>query len=120
MTIPSAVEDLTPAWFSQVLEVPVGAVDVLEADTGTTGRARVRLGTSADLPETLFVKLQPFVSEQRAFLRHVGMGVAEARLYAEIGNELPVRIPRVWHAEHDSADGSFVMVLEDIGSEVVQ
>ena len=114
MTIPSTVEDLTPAWFSQVLDVPVSAVDVLDAHSGTTGRARVRLCTSADLPETLFVKLQPFTPEQRAFVRHVGMGVAEARLYSQIGNELPVRIPHVWHADHDSSDGSFVMLLEDI------
>jgi thiamine kinase-like enzyme len=114
MSIPSSVEDLTPTWFSQVLNVAVSSVDILDAHSGTTGRALVRLGASADVPPTLFVKLQPFTSEQRAFLRHVGMGVAEARLYATIGNELPVRAPRVWHADYDSSDGSFIMVLEDL------
>ena len=44
----------------------------------------------------------------------VGMGVAEARLYASVGKELPVRIPRVWHSEFDETDGSFIMVLEDL------
>ena len=62
----------------------------------------------------MFVKLQPFVAEQRKFLRQIGLGVAEARLYAEVGNELPVRAPRVWHSDYDESDGAFVMVLEDL------
>jgi len=113
LAIPADVADLTPAWFTRALGEPVRAVEVLDAHSGTTGRARVRLH-SANLPDTVFVKLQPFTPEQRAFLRQVGLGVAEARLYAELGDELPVRIPRVWHAAADQGDGSFVMVLEDL------
>lgn len=112
--IPNSVDDLTPEWFSQALGVPVSAVDILDAHSGTTGRALVQLTSRADIPSTMFTKLQPFTPEQRAFVRQVGMGIAEARLYAEIGNELPVRAPRVWHANHNAADGSFVMLLEDI------
>jgi aminoglycoside phosphotransferase (APT) family kinase protein len=66
------------------------------------------------VPDSVFVKLQPFTSEQRSFLRKVGLGVAEARLYEAVGAELPVRTPRVWHAAFDAAEGSFVMVLEDL------
>ncbi|WP_194163831.1 phosphotransferase family protein [Mycolicibacterium sp. P1-5] len=111
--IPASVDELTPSWFSEVLGEMVTAVEVLDAHSGTTGRARVRL-TSDSLPETVFVKLQPFTPEQQAFLRQVGLGVAEARLYAKLGTELPVRIPRVWYSGADEADGSFVMVLEDL------
>ncbi|KUH85174.1 MULTISPECIES: phosphotransferase [unclassified Mycobacterium] len=114
MRIPAGVEELTPDWFSEILHAPVDGVHVLDAHSGTTGRARVKLTSRGDVPDTLFVKLQPFVDEQRAFLRRIGLGVAEARLYAEVGNELPVRAPRVWHAGHDDSDGSFVMVLEDL------
>lgn len=113
LDIPADVGDLTPAWFSAALGESVHAVEVLDAHSGTTGRARVRV-SSAALPETLFVKLQPFTPEQRAFLRQVGLGVAEARLYARLGSELPVRIPRVWYSAADETDGSFVMVLEDL------
>lgn len=116
MTIPSAVDDLTPAWFSDILGVPVRGVHVLDAHSGTTGRARIGLNGHADLPASVFVKLQPFTAEQRRFLRRIGLGVAEARLYEKVGSELPVRIPRVWHAEGDAADGSFVMVLEDLAA----
>lgn len=111
--IPADVGDLTPAWLSAALGESVRAVEVLDAHSGTTGRARVRLHADG-LPETLFVKLQPFTPEQRAFLRQVGLGVAEARLYANLGRELPVRIPQVWYSAADESDGSFVMVLEDL------
>ena len=97
MTIPAAVEDLEPRWFSEVLGLPVTAVDVLDAHSGTTGRARVGLSGSSELPVSVFVKLQPFSPEQRSFLRKVGLGIAEARLYDAVGDDLPVRIPRVWH-----------------------
>jgi len=111
-TIPSTVSEITPAWLSAALDADVAAVEVLDAHSGTTGRARIGV-RGAGVPETLFVKLQPFEEDQRAFLRMVGLGVAEAKLYAAVGNELPVRVPRVWHSSFDDG-GSFVMVLEDL------
>src|SRR5207342_3648335 len=111
VTIPAGTDDLDAKWFGEVLDMPVTAVELLDAHSGTTGRARVRLTGGADVPSSVFVKLQPFTPEQRSFLRKVGLGVAEARLYGAVGTELPVRIPRVWHASCDPTDGSFVMVL---------
>ena len=116
MTIPAGVEDLTPEWFSQVLGEPVRSVDILDAHSGTTGRARLKLTGSDALPDTVFVKLQPFVAEQRKFLRQIGLGVAEARLYAAVGDELPVRAPRALHADYEVSEGTFVMVLEDLSA----
>jgi hypothetical protein len=114
MAIPASVDEITPAWLGEVLEADIAAVEVVDAHSGTTGRAKVRITTGADLPETLFVKLAPFDEEQRAFLSMVGLGVSEATFYAAVGNDLPVRSPKVWHAAHDAADDSFVMVLEDL------
>jgi aminoglycoside phosphotransferase (APT) family kinase protein len=64
----------------------------------------------------VFVKLQPFLPAQRQFLRATGLGVAEARLYAAVGNELPVRVPQVWHSSFDEEEAEFVMVLEDLAA----
>jgi aminoglycoside phosphotransferase (APT) family kinase protein len=61
----------------------------------------------------VFVKLAPFDADQRAFVAKQGMGVAEARFYAEIAADVPVRHPRPWYAAHDEA-GRYVMVLEDL------
>ena len=91
MSIPAAPADLTAEWFSEVLDLPVTAVEVLDAHSGTTGRARIRIVADAELPESLFVKLQPFDEEQRTFLAMIGLGVSEAKLYAAVGDELPVR-----------------------------
>lgn len=113
-SIPASVDEVTPDWLSEVLDAAVTAVEILDAHSGTTGRAKIRIQSDADLPETLFVKLQPFDEEQRAFLAMIGLGVSEAVLYAAVGDTLPVRSPKVWHASFDEADDSFIMVLEDL------
>ncbi len=86
----------------------------VDAHSGTTGRAKIGVRGAPDVPETLFVKLQPFDADQRGFLKLIGLGVSEAKLYRAIGAELPVRIPHVWHTDFDTTDGSFIMVLEDL------
>jgi aminoglycoside phosphotransferase (APT) family kinase protein len=114
--IPAQVSELTAGWFGQTLDCHVSAVEIIDAHSGTTGRARVRLTTGGAVPDTLFVKLQPFTQDQRELIRRVGLGVAEARVYANIGNELPVRVPRVWYSAYQPEDGAFVMVLEDLAA----
>jgi hypothetical protein len=114
MRIPIDVADLTPEWFSAVLGTDVKSVDVVESHSGTTGRAKVQLVSDGSLPDTLFCKLAPFDSKQRAFLNFTGIGVMEARFYESLGHEVPVRVPRCWHA---STDGdAYVMVLEDLNA----
>lgn len=113
MTIPAIIDEVTPEWLSEVLDTAVSSVEVVDAHSGTTGRARIAV-RGAGLPDTLFVKLQPFDADQRAFLEMIGLGVSEATFYAAVGDGLPVRSAKVWHAAHDGADGAFVMVLEDL------
>jgi hypothetical protein len=114
MPIPFSVEEITPAWLSEVLDTDVRGVEVLDAHSGTTGRARIAVTGASDVPSSLFVKLQPFDADQRAFLEMIGLGVSEAKLYRAVGGELPVRVPAVWHSSFDEGDGSFIMVLEDL------
>jgi hypothetical protein len=116
VSIPAEPAELTSSWFSEVLGATVTSAEVLDAHSGTTGRARVGLTGADGVPSSVFVKLQPFAPEQRKFLRQIGLGIAEARLYEAVGKELPVRIPQVWHAACDPSDGSFVMVLEDLAA----
>ena len=113
MTIPSTVDEITAVWLSEVLDTSVSAVEVVDAHSGTTGRAKIRI-EGAGLPETLFAKLRPFDDEQATFLSMIGLGVSEAQLYAAAGDQLPVRVPKVWHSSFDESDSSFIMVLEDL------
>jgi hypothetical protein len=114
MRIPIDVADLTPEWFSTVLGTDVSSATVVDSHSGTTGRAKVRLVSDGSVPDTLFCKLAPFDMKQRAFLQFTGIGVMEARFYESLGDEVPVRLPRCWHAStHDDA---YVMVLEDLNA----
>ena len=98
--IPLDVEQITADWLSDALGVAVDQVDVLDAHSGTTGRARLGL-TYADQsdadgrPASVFVKLAPFDPRQRKFVDMTGLGVAEARFYRDVAAEVPLRIPRV-------------------------
>jgi hypothetical protein len=76
--LPVDVDDLTPAWFSAVLQRDVRDVTVLDRSSGTTGRARVARHGEPGLPATVFVKLPPFDERQRALVDKTGMGVAES------------------------------------------
>jgi len=117
-TIPVEVDEVTASWMSEALGVPVASVDVLDAHSGTTGRARVGVtydGAAADggLPDSVFVKLAPFDPRQRKFVDMTGLGVAEAHFYRDVASQVPVRVPEVHFAATDD-DGRYVMVLEDL------
>jgi aminoglycoside phosphotransferase (APT) family kinase protein len=114
-TIPLDVADATPEWLSRALGATVVGVEVIDAHSGTTGRARLELryadGTHG--PAGVFLKLAPFDEQQRRFVDMVGLGIAEARFYRDVAGEVPVRVPHVHHAALDDT-GRYVMVLEDL------
>jgi Ser/Thr protein kinase RdoA (MazF antagonist) len=110
--IPVEVDEVTPAWLSDALGADVRTASVLDAHSGTTGRARLAIDGDGTLPPSLFVKLAPFDERQRRFVDAVGLGPAEARFYAELGATVPVRVPATLHAATDG--DRYVMVLEDL------
>jgi hypothetical protein len=116
--LPVDVDELTPQWFSAVLQRDVTDATVVDRSSGTTGRARVALRGEAGVPATVFVKLPPFDEMQRAFVAKIGMGVTEARFYRDLAADVPVRVPGVWFADADDDrdDGGYVMVLEDLAA----
>lgn len=111
---PPTVDDLTPAWFTSVLDREVTAAEVVDRSSGTTGRALVALHGDPGLPARVFVKLPPFHPRQRELVDKTGMGVTEARFYRDLAGKMPVRVPAVVFADTDGA--GYVMVLEDLGA----
>jgi Phosphotransferase enzyme family len=119
LPIPLDVADLSCDWLTYAVQgrapgAVVTAVTVVDAHSGTTGRARLAVTCDDDrVPATVFVKLAPFTQDRRAFVDQQGMGVAEARFYNEVAADVPVHTPDVFLSEHD-VEGRYIMVFEDL------
>jgi hypothetical protein len=95
---PDRPETISPAWLSEALAgslpgVEVARVEVVDRHSGTTGRARLRLGYASGPvgPATVFAKLPPFGDVQRQLVAKTDMGRREARFYEALAAEAPVR-----------------------------
>jgi len=121
LPIPQSPSDVSPAWLSEALAksspgVEVARVEVIDRHSGTTGRAKLRLDYAAGArgPETIFVKLPPFSEMQRRLVAATDMGRREARFYAELAAETPLRVPRCYFAAHGDQPTDYICVLEDL------
>lgn len=120
-SLPERVEAITPSWLSEAVAerfpgVVAEAVEVVDAHSGTTGRARLRVRWNAGAPlaEALFAKLAPTDPMQREMVISTGMGRRESRFYAELASDVGVRVPKpVWAGWNE--DGSrYFMLIEDL------
>lgn len=124
--LPESPEAITADWLTRALADAgayrggngprARAVEVVDAHSGTTGRARIRVTweAAAGLPSALFVKLPPTDPTSRAMVLETGMGRREARFYRRLAGEVPVRTPAA-HLSAWNEDGSrYVMLLEDL------
>ena len=119
--IPATVDELTVDWLCEAMAragLPgrARAIEVVDAHSGTTGRARLRVDwdESADLPTALFAKLRPTDPVSQAMVLETGMGRREATFYARLAREVPVRVPRPLLAEWSEDGSSYLMLLEDL------
>ena len=119
--LPARPDEITPAWLSEALSkslpgVEVARVAVIDRHSGTTGRAKLALDYASGTrgPATVFVKLPPFSEMQRKLVAATDMGRREARFYAELAAETPVRVPRCYFAAHGDEPTDYICVLEDI------
>lgn len=119
--LPSYPEEITPQWLSEALssageERRARSVEVVDAHSGTTGRARIRVTweNAGDAPEAIFVKLPPSDPTSREMVVATGMGRREAQFYRKLSAQVSVRVPEV-HWSVWSDDGtSYLMLLEDL------
>lgn len=91
-------------------------VEVVDAHSGTTGRARLAVqweGRDVPAPR-LFLKLPPTDPTSREMVITTGMGRREARFYADVAAHVPVRVPRALFAATNAEGSAYLMVLEDL------
>ena len=119
-SIPATPEQISSQWLSAALsaggrDCRARSVSVVDAHSGTTGRARLRVDwDAAELPAEIFVKLRPSDPTSQAMVVATGMGRREATFYSRLAGEVPVRVPRPFHADWNEDGSEYVMLLEDL------
>ena len=121
--LPGTPEQITADWLSGAVSAAhpgasAESVELVAAHSGTTGRAllRVAWGPGVALPERVFVKLPPSDATQRSMVDATDMGRREARFYAGLAQEVPVRVPgAIWSGWGDEPS-QYLMLLEDLAA----
>lgn len=119
--IPSSAEEIGAEWLSEVLSVRfpgavAASVEIIDAHSGTTGRARLRARweSNAGAPSAIFVKLAPTDPVQKEMVVSTGMGKREARFFDRLAEEIPVRVPApLWSGWNETGD-AYIMLIEDL------
>lgn len=122
-SIPAVAEELTPAWFQDVLrerhpDATVSGADVavISAGVGFVGIvARATLsysGESGEAPTELIVKLPSPDPGSRMIGVAFGLFEREVRFYSDIASECGMDVPGCYFAAYDAGTGSSVLVLE--------
>jgi hypothetical protein len=121
--VPAGPSDITAAWLGDALAsrypgVRVGAVEVAEVRqvTNTHAFLRVAYEEAQGAPARMFCKMLPLDPDRRTVLAASQMGPKEVLFYDRLAPHLPLRVPDVFVARHDPRDGSFVLLMEDLGA----
>ncbi|MGE2733971.1 phosphotransferase [Mycolicibacterium vaccae] len=110
--LPRTVADLDAGALSALIGRTVTSAAVLDADAGTSSRARLAL-IGDDVPATVFVKTAAATVATRLMGELGNLADTETRFYRQLAPEL-TGVPKVYGAEFDTATGRYVIVLEDL------
>jgi aminoglycoside phosphotransferase (APT) family kinase protein len=121
VTLPGTPAEITASWLTSALRTDRPAaratsVEVIGAHSGTTGRAMLRVAWAPDagLPERVFAKLPPSDATQRRMVDATDMGRREARFYAGLAQQVPVRVPAALWSGWGEDSSRYLMLLEDL------
>jgi hypothetical protein len=121
--VPTSIDAITPAWWTDVLcaDVPgaeVTAHSLVSASKGTHQRHRFALsyndaGHAAGLPTAVFTKTLPTLVT-RMMGGYNGTSRAEGRFFMRIRPDMEIETPTGYHAAFDRTTLAGINVLEDI------
>lgn len=120
--IPETLDEITKDWLSAAMqEISPGikaiAVEVIDAHSGTTGRARLKVSwEGGDLPAHIFAKFPPTDEFQRMLSIDTGMGMREAHFYQTLAKDVPVRVPRPLLSKFRDDGQAYIMLIEDLAT----
>ncbi|MFT4796851.1 MAG: hypothetical protein ACJAYE_000582 [Candidatus Azotimanducaceae bacterium] len=122
MMIPATINDVTPAWLGEVLNLEVAGISVEQIGQGVGLMGDIycvaletgALETGVDSLKSVVVKLPSSFEGNRTQGVALGMFDAEVKFYSELAQQATVGMPRVYHAEIIEGTADFVIVMEDL------
>jgi aminoglycoside/choline kinase family phosphotransferase len=124
VTIPASPDGLDPAWLTEVLGragvldgARVVTVDRVPIGTGQmcdTFRLALTYDRPVHAPASVVAKVPAADEASRQAAMALRCYEIEVRFYQELAGSLPVRTPRVYHAEIEAGTAHFVLVVEDL------
>ncbi len=116
---PHQPEDITSAWLSKKIGVPIDSFELeqIGVGVGLLGRLyRITLTSDApDAPETVVAKFPTLDEGARANITTpLGFYSNEINFYNEAAPLTPIATAKTYVAEFDEATGDFVLLVEDI------
>jgi thiamine kinase-like enzyme len=121
------LDQITPAWLDQVFAASIGpglpkvsgiGIVVIGEEIGFLSQvARIDLtfdGDTADLPDTIVVKMEPDSGEFVSTSKEVRAFEREVLFYKEIAPTLGMRLPRIFFAE--ATETASLLVMEDLSA----
>jgi hypothetical protein len=113
ITVPTILDEITPAWLSGALGTVVEEVDVHQIGQGEgfLGQlARVKLRGAPDLMPSVIVKLPTVEPGARAIGEMMGVWEREHGFYRDVAPSVTVRVPKAFHNTVDPP----CLILEDL------
>jgi aminoglycoside phosphotransferase (APT) family kinase protein len=110
--LPRTADELSAGVLCDVMGTDVASASVLDADEGTSSRARLAL-TGGGVPETVFVKLTAQTTTTRLMGELGRLGHTEVRFYRQLAPQL-TGVPTAYGAAFDAWTGRYLLVLEDL------
>ena len=120
MMIPNSIDDVTPAWLSEILQADIKQIFPTQIGQGVGLMGDIyRVEIHHTKPETnslksVVVKLPSSFEANRAQGLALGMFQAEVRFYNELASRAPIGIPDVYYANINANSAEFVIVMEDL------
>lgn len=116
--IPASIDDVTPAWLSEVMGIPITAATPTRIGVGigvSSALYRVTLTGEGECPRSVVVKL-PALDEAAVFTSTVlRMYIREVGFFEHLADQSPIRVPEYHHGQVDEETSRFVVVMEDLG-----
>ena len=114
--IPASIQDITPAWLSEVTGLDVQGLEAEQIGVGigvSSALYRLRLDGKG-CPATVVVKL-PALDEAAVFTSTMlRFYIREVGFFNHLAADSPIRVPACHHAVVDEETSRFVVVMEDL------